>query len=218
VKTTTFDRRAAADGRRTSTSHPQQQATKPSPEQWIDDYALERIDFRVRQLAGRFDLSQDDKEDLRQDMVVELLTALDRFDPDRSKRETFISRVLDKFVRYTARTLSTHQRRASDSPLGLEEVALGFQPVVNDPRDGQLNEQDRRQLRLDMAKAIARMPERLRRICRLLTEYSPAEAAERLGVCRQSIYRNIAEIRRHLAAAGLGPSENNATDSPQVQM
>ena len=218
MKSTTFDRRAVSQDRETSPSHPKQQISKLPPEQLIDQYALERIDFRVRRLASQFDLSQDEQEDYRQDMVVELLSAFGRFDPGKAKRETFVNRVLDKFVKYATRVRCTHIRRACDSPLGLDDVCLGFQPVVNETRAGELDEQGQRELRLDMAAAIARMPERLQRVCHLLMELDPADAAEELGICRQSIYRNIGEIRQYLAAAGLGASENGATDSAQVQM
>jgi len=212
VKNTAFDRRAVSPDRETLPSHPQQQVSQPPAEQLIDDYALERIDFRVRRLAIQFDLSEDEQEDYRHDMVVELLSAFDRFDPGKAKRETFVNRVLDKFVKYATRIRCTHKRRPCDSPLGFDDVTLGFQPVVNDPRSGQIDEQGRVELRLDMEDALARMPERLQRVCRVLMEFDPAEAAEQLGICRQSIYRNIAEIRPYLAAAGLKMPGNSATD------
>jgi len=184
----------------------------------IDRYVLDRIDYRVRRLAIQFDLSQGEQEDYRHDMVVEVLAAFDRFDPSKARRRTFVNRVLDKFVKYATRVRCTHRRRACDSPHGLDDVCPGFQPVVNDPRGGQRDEQGRCELRLDMEAALARIPQRLRRVCRVLMTFNPAEAAERLGICRQSIYRNIAEIRRYLTAAGLGVSEKHATDSLQVQM
>jgi len=218
VKSTTFDRRAVSNDRETSPSHPQQQISKLPAEQLIDDYALERIDYRVRRLTNQFGLSEDEQEDCRQDMVVELLSAFDRFDPGKAKRETYINRVLDKFVKHAVRTRCTHRNRACDSPICLDDVAPGFQPVINDPGAGELDEQGRRELRLDMAAVIARMPKRLQRVCRLLMEYTPTEAAEELDISRTSIYRNIAEIHQHLTIAGLGKEENSATDSAPLQM
>ena len=218
MKNTTFDRRAVSHDRETPPSGPQQQGNKLSAEQLIDDYALERIAFRIRRLNIKFDLSEDEQEDYRQDMVVELLSAFERFDPRKAKRETFVNRVLGKFVKYATRIRCTRRRRACDSPICFEDIVLGYQPVVNDPRAGQPDEQSRRELHLDMGAVLTRMPERLRRVCRLLMEFSAAEAAEQLGICRQSIYRNIAEIRTYLTATGLGTPENSATDSPQVQM
>jgi len=187
-------------------------------EQWIDQYALDRIDFRVRRLTGQFDLSEDEQNDYRHDMVVELLGAFERFDPDKAKRETFVNRVLDKFVKYVTRIRCTNLRRACDSPMGFGDVGPDYQPVVNEAPAGQLDEQGRRELHLDMDAALARMPERLQRVCRMLMEFGAAEAAKRLGICRQSIYRNMAEIRPYLAAIGLQTAGNGATDSGQVQM
>ncbi|MCK4626918.1 MAG: hypothetical protein KAV00_16520 [Phycisphaerae bacterium] len=41
--------------------------------------------------------------DCRHDMVVELLPAFRRFNPDKANREIFINRVLDRSVKYTTR-------------------------------------------------------------------------------------------------------------------
>lgn len=190
----------------------------PTRNTLIDDYALARIDYRVRQLAERFNLPQDQQEACRHDMVVELLSAFRRFNPDKAKRETFINRVLDLFVKYTTRVRCTHRRRPSDNPIHFDDIAPGYQPVINDPPTGQIDEQGRCELRIDMDAAVARMPSRLRRVCRLLMKFDPAEAAKQLGICRQSIYRNIWEIRGYLAGAGLGTSKNGATNSPRLQM
>ena len=218
MKNTAPHRRAVSQDRKTSPSYPQQQIHELPAEQWIDEYVLERIDFRVRHLASQFDLSEDEQEDCRQDMVAEVLGAFHRFDPDKAKRETFVNRVLGKFVKYATRIRCTHRRRACDSPAHFEDVSPGYQPVVNDMRAGQFDEQGQRELRLDMDAAIARMPERLQRVCRLLMECGPTEAAAKLGICRQSIYRSIPQIREYLTRAGLAIPENSATDSPQLQM
>ena len=184
----------------------------------IYKYALARIDYRARRQAISFNLSDDEREDLRHDMVAELLRAFKRFDPEKASRETFINRVLDRFVKYSMRSKRTRQNRACNNPACLDDVHPGFQPTVNHPRIGELDEQDRRELHLDLAAVIARMPERLQRVCRALLRLMPAEAAHSLGICRQSIYRNIAEIRAYLSEAGIGISENDATNPARLQM
>lgn len=184
----------------------------------IDDYALSRINFRVRRLTCQFDLSEDEQGDYRQDMMVELLSAFERFDPSKATRETFINRVLDRFVKYAIRARFTRLRRTCDSPLGFEDVSIGFEPVVNEARAGEKDEQARRELRLDMAVVMARMPARLRRMCRLLMKFGATETARKLGICRQSIYRNFAEIREYMIGAGLVEIENSATKTARLQM
>ena len=179
----------------------------------IDDYALARIDFRVRQLRFQFDLSDEDQEDLRNDMVVELLSAFKRFDPDKSKRETFINRVLDRFVLYVTRQRCTQQRRASDSPIGFDDVSAGFQPTINDPRRGESNEQDLRELRLDLPEVIAKLPDDLQQVCEVLARKSGRAAAKELGISKSSLYRAVADIRKHFISWGYSSSSENAWDT-----
>ncbi len=187
-------------------------------EAFIDDYAMERIEFRLRVMSTWWDLSGHDKQDYRHDMVVELLKARRRFNPAKAKRETFINRVLDRYLKYVVRTRSTDSERPFETPIEFDDVAPGFQPVVNDPPGGHGNEQSRRELRLDLEAVIARMPERLRRVCELLKVYTPVEAAARLGMTRQSIYPIMREIRRSLSLAGIRIPKNSLTDSGQLQM
>jgi RNA polymerase sigma-70 factor (ECF subfamily) len=169
----------------------------------IDDYALARIDYRVRQLWLQFDLSEEDQEDLRNDMVVELLQAMKRFDPTKAKRETFINRVLDRFVLYFMRQRCTQNRRPCDSPLGYEDIAPGFQPCGNDPGEGGMSEQALDDLRLDLEPVISQLPERDQQVARLLMVYSSSEVAKRIGVHRCSMSRIIARIREHFIQAGI---------------
>ena len=169
----------------------------------IDDYTMARIDFRVHQLRFQFDLSDEDQEDVRNDMVMELLTAFKRFNPTLAKRETFINRVLDRYVLYVMRQRCTQLRHASDTPLSFDEVASEFQPTGNDPRQGQLSEQDLSTLRLDMQSAITRLSKRDQHIARLLMVYSPSEVADRIGVHRCSMSRIIGRIRERFIKAGM---------------
>jgi len=186
----------------------------------IDDYALARIEYRVKQLRFQLDLSEQDQEDLRHEMVVELLQAMQRFDPDLSKRETFINRVLDRFVPYILRRHCTQMRRAWDSPLGFEDVSDGFQPCGNDPGQGELSEQDIGELRLDLEPVILGMPERDQAVARLLMTYPSSEVAARIGVHRCSMSRIIGRIREHFTDAGVTISEeprNTSTATADVE-
>ncbi len=169
----------------------------------IDDYAMARIDFRVHQLRFQFDLSDEDQEDVRNDMVIELLTAFRRFNPSLAKRETFINRVLDRYVLYVMRQRCTQLRHASDTPLSFDQVASEFQPAGNDPRQGQFSEQDLSTLRLDMQSAITRLSKRDQRIARLLMVYTPSEVAKHIGVHRCSMSRIIGRIREQFVKAGM---------------
>ena len=86
-------------------------------------------------------------------------------------------------------------------------------PLGNDPGKGERDELALRDLHLDLTAAMDAMPERLRRTCVPLMEFSPAEAAKRLGIHCNSIYRIIADIREYLQEAGLGNLEKQRDKS-----
>jgi RNA polymerase sigma-70 factor (ECF subfamily) len=214
VKNTNTLRREARQGFRTPSST--LQANSGDIGAIIDDYALARIDYRVRQLWLQFDLSEHDKEDVHHDMVVELLQAMKRFNPAKAKRETFINRVLDRFVLYIMRQRCTRIRRPSDSPLGFEDVSEGFQPCDNDPGQGETSEQDLRDLRLDLPEIIALLPDDLQRVCFVLQRTSGRAAAKELGIGKSTLYRAIADIRQHFVDHGYTgfPGDSWDTSAP----
>ena len=178
----------------------------------IDNYVLDRIDYRSRRLAIQFGLTDEQREDLSQDMVVEVLAAMAKFDPAQSNRKTFISRVLDNFVKNAIRTEIHRRQRECDNPIPLEDISEGYTPVVNDPRRGELSEVEQVDMKMDFEEILSWMPQRLQRICNLLTEYSVAETAEKLGVNRTTIYRHIPEIQEYFRRGDYEFSEFCATD------
>jgi len=210
VEFTTSPRREAQQGFRASLSH---LSTACGGEAVIDAYALDRIDFRVSQLRCQFDLSEHDQEDVRHDMVVELLSALQRFNPAKAKRETFINRVLDRFVLYVMRQRCTQKRRSCDSPKGFDDVSDGYQPCSNDPGHGHRDEQGYRELRLDVPEVIALLPDDLQRVCLVLQRKSGRAAAKELGIGKSTLYRAIADIRKHFADHGYTGFVDDAWDT-----
>ncbi|HED53876.1 MAG TPA: sigma-70 family RNA polymerase sigma factor [Phycisphaerales bacterium] len=186
----------------------------------IDNYVLERIDFRARRLAIRFRLPDDRRDDLAQEMTHELLKAATRFDPDGSAAwHTYACRVLDLAVKKLIQSeCRTRKREAgglvrfSESPDGCSSAANCLAMAVDDPSLIQF------ELRMDVEMVLARMPERLRRVCLLLMELTPAEAAEALGIHRNSIYRLIAQIRAYFMDPRMGFCESSAADSAVVRM
>ena len=173
----------------------------------IDDYALKRIKYRVGRLIGRFGLTESDREDLQQDFILELLKAFRRFDPAKSSRKTFITRVLNRKFKHIVRNGATRMRHEARDPVSLDKVMESYMPTaeVRMNHTGQvcLSDQLRIELRLDLEHILATLPARLRRICELLKVYSPAETARGLGVVPSTVWRAIAKIRSHFAAAGL---------------
>ncbi len=207
MKITTSDRRAANIGRETPSSS------------IIDDYVLKRIDFRARQLAIKFQLPDDRRDDLAQEMVVELLTAAERFDPDGAATwHTYASRVLDLAVKKLAQNERRARQRAAGRVLSLSQAPDGCPSVVDPPARGGDGDLAQLELKLDVEAVLARMPQRLRKACELLMRLSPAEAAEALGIHRNSIYRLISEAREYFLDPKSGFADFSAEDSVAVRM
>ncbi len=47
----------------------------------LTDYALELVHHKARQLVGKAGYTQDDVDDIKQDLIVDLLERLSQFDP-----------------------------------------------------------------------------------------------------------------------------------------
>jgi len=183
----------------------------------IDDYVLERINFRARQLAIKFRLPDDRRDDLAQEMAVEVLNAADRFDPDGSATwHTYASRVLDLAVKKLAQNERRARQRDAGRQMNPSQASDGCLSDADYPvRDCNLAQLE---LKLDVEVVLARMPQRLRKVCRLLMRLSPTEAAEAMGIHRNSIYRLIAKVREYFMQPNFGFADFSAADSASVRM
>ena len=123
----------------------------------IEPYALARIEYRVRRLTAAFHLDEAAAEDLHQDMLAQLLRAGRRYDARKSRRRTFITRVLDRHYLHVARTLSNRRRHEALCPVALSALE-DFCPTVNDTRSGERSECARVDLALDVAAVVSRLP------------------------------------------------------------
>ncbi len=185
----------------------------------IDDYVLERIAFRARQLAIKFRLPDDRRDDFSQEMVVEVLKAAKRFDPDGSATwHTYASRVLALACKKLAQKECRRIQRESGRPIGLSDSGDGAPSAINNPAHEGEDDLLQLELRLDIEVVLERMPKRLQKVCRLLMDLSPTEAAEELGIHRNSIYRLIAKARTYFSDPGLGFVDLGAADSASVRM
>ncbi len=64
-------------------------------DQGIDPYAVEIIRFKARQLVGQVGFTVADRDDLEQELILDLLRRLPKYNPKRAKRNTFIAHVVE---------------------------------------------------------------------------------------------------------------------------
>ena len=168
----------------------------------IDPYAVEIIRFKARQLVGQAGFTVADRDDLEQELILDLLGRLPKYDPKRGKLTTFIARIVEhKIANLIARQRASKRdyRRSTCSlndSLDQEDylVRLGVEPKPDD----QLSE-----LTLDVAAVVDSLPPELRELCRRLGTETVSEISRDQGVSRPTLYKSVNGLREIFMDAGL---------------
>jgi RNA polymerase sigma-70 factor (ECF subfamily) len=186
--------------------------------QRLDDWAVRPIRRKARQLVGRAGFAEDDREDIEQDLTVDLLHRLPKFDPLRASLHTFVARVVEHGA---ARLIERQQapmrdwRRCTSSlndPVSDDED--------NDAERGEFIDQDtyarslgrpampqadQALLRIGLERLVASLPPELRDLCaRLADGQNVTEISRDTGVSRGTLYGRLRELRMRAEEAGLG--------------
>ena len=64
----------------------------------IEEYAVWLIRRKARELTGRGGFTESDQEDIEQEMMLDLLKRLPKYDPEKAQRNTFIARIVEHKV------------------------------------------------------------------------------------------------------------------------
>lgn len=182
----------------------------------LDDYAVKLIRHKARQLVGRAGFVEADRADIEQEMALDLLRRLPRFDPARAARNTFIARIVEHRVAtlveaqkagirdYRRVAGSLDDRRPGDGG------ASDDGPPVLDQHEyrravlaGAFRDQEQRDLRRDLQRVVADLPADLRDLCERLQGATVSEVSRETGVPRSTLYDAIGKLRDRFDAAGL---------------
>ena len=176
----------------------------------LDGYALNLIKYKARQLVGRAGFTPSDRDDLEQEMLLDLIQRMPKYDPDRAGARTFIARMVAHKIadiilarkagmrdfRICFCSLDDHLEDEEGGLIALEEYLV---------RTGKLARpvSERHDLFIDIHKVMARLPPKLRELCRRLKTETVAEIARETGVSRAVIYESIKKLRAIFEEAGL---------------
>jgi len=182
----------------------------------LDDYAVRLIRHKARQLARRSDFSGSDRQDIEQELLLDLLRRLPDYRPDRAQRSTFVARVIEHKVATLLEARGREKRGArvrtrslSEQVRDCEGEAASLADTVREQdyfrRTGQHRRQrtDRCDLCMDVQTILARLSPEHRRLCGLLQTMSVAAASRELGIPRGTLYEEIAKLRAIFEDAGL---------------
>ncbi|MCV2449456.1 sigma factor [Paracoccus sp. DMF] len=157
-----------------------------------------------------------EREDLGQDLLVDLLRRLPAYDPSRGTIGAFANIVLRNQSSRIAMRHHRQRRAQGGSLLSLEVPLAGAREPVGDT----LTEDDGlaawhgqtccaaavTELHHALQAALARLPDEDRRFCAALAHRPvTALAAEGFG-SRSALYRRLADLRHVLTVHGLGPA------------
>jgi len=173
-------------------------------------------DAAAWRLRRRLYLPICDREDLGQDLLIDLLRRLPAYDPSRGSIGAFANIVLRNQSSQIAMRHHRQRRAQGGSLLSLEVPLSGSREPVGDT----LTEDDGlaawhgqhrcaaaiTELHHTLQAALAWLPPEDRRFCAALAHRPvTALAAEGFG-SRSALYRRLADLRHVFTAHGLGPS------------
>jgi RNA polymerase sigma factor (sigma-70 family) len=182
----------------------------------LDDYAIRLIRRKAQQLVGNYGFVKDDRPDIEQDLTVDLLTRLHKFDPSRATLHTFMSRVIDNRIAsmieerkaalrdYRRGGLSLNDPLADDE--GHEEERGDYVDAGTSQRmlgSSSMPIDDLVAQRIDLARALQKLSPVQRALCaRIATGEQITDIAREMKVSRDTVYARMQEIKATLKAAG----------------
>ena len=184
------------------------------------DGILSEIDHQAKRLACRHGLPTHALDDVRQDLITDLIARAHAYDDDRASPSTFVALVTSNRAALLGRQYYRQQCLFGRTPASLDEP-IGDDEGEPVTRGDLLAEEDgyaawmgqctdpilKTERRLDLRVATRRLPDDLQCLCDALAVDTAAGACRSQNRSRADLYRRIREVRLRFRAAGLvGPA------------
>ncbi|NQT19507.1 MAG: RNA polymerase subunit sigma-24 [Planctomycetes bacterium] len=183
----------------------------------ISDYAARLIRHKARQLAGKAGFTRSDTEDIEQELAVDLLERLPKFDSAKATKNTFSACVIERKISNLIRHRTQQMRDRRRESFSLNDLikddngAAVERGLTIDHEDAGFRRGTRRRtreeeehLRLDVSLVISALPSDLGKLAELLKTHTITQAAEKLGVPRTTLYGAVERLRLLFEQACLG--------------
>jgi RNA polymerase sigma factor (sigma-70 family) len=169
-------------------------------------------DAAARRLARQFRLLRYDREDLYQDLLVDLIGRLKRFDPARGKLGAFAATVAANYAGRLAgrirRERAVFAAISLDDPTGGDDASTIGESIAE--ADGYLAFHGQAtdvfaqaERRLDLERALSSLDPSNLHLLVQLSEKTPHELSKQGVGARASMYRRIGNLRLELLAFGI---------------
>jgi len=181
----------------------------------LDEYVVKTVLIKANQLIGKAGYRREDYDDIVQEIFLDVCVRLQKYDPQKSKFETFVSRIVERKIADMIRAGNTGNRdlnRRAESlneSIELEDGTLleCIQTVEREDlpwNDGAVFEQesDQSDFKADLHKIITLLSPGNQKLCVRLTRENIAEICRDTGISRSAQYDHIRQIRKRLKEAG----------------
>jgi len=166
---------------------------------------------RAYQMATRFGLSRADREDLHQELMLDLLERASQFDPNKGSAGTFTGMVsqhrtsefLQRLTKDRSRLSFCSGSAANESESDDLDALAVTDSVV--PQWSEITSGfDEIHAARDLDQALSRMDEEQRTLFALLVEHQDVPSACKVSeVSTATFYRRVADLQMHLRLFGL---------------
>jgi RNA polymerase sigma-70 factor (ECF subfamily) len=176
---------------------------------------LRLVRIKAAQLSRTNGFSPADRDDIRQELLLDCFVRLRKFDPAKSSHIIFLHKVVTNRLATlleAQRAGCRDYRRCRHSlndrvQFADESIELG-ETISVDDYEAQIGRRalssvERTELQIDAASVISRLPAELAAVAVQLQSVSVVEAARRLQVSRSTLCRRVASLREIFLAVGL---------------
>lgn len=182
----------------------------------LSSQVINLIKHKAWSLIGTIGFTISDRDDLEQELALDLLKRLPKFDPDRAQLITFITRILDNKI---ASIIEARKSGAFDFRMhsfSLNELIEDCDGYIIE-RGDEIDEYDYfsrargqsltaielAELRTDISRSILDISPDLLELCHYLQMLNVTDISAATGIPRQRIYADISRLRVIFEDAGL---------------
>jgi RNA polymerase sigma-70 factor (ECF subfamily) len=171
----------------------------------IDPYIVQQASCQASLLVATAGFRADDWEDIRQEMVLDCLRRLPKFDPSRGDWPGFVRGVM----RNHASVLVMRERRRARKILGEDlmnrEDASDADSVDILDKRLRTGVVDALHLSLDVRRIVKSLPRQLQALTVLLGQMPVRDVCRHTGKSRSRVYQMTRQLRDAFVRAGLRP-------------
>ena len=175
----------------------------------VDSYAAFFIAYKAKVLTRSPFFTHEDFEDLQQELTLAYLHAWPSFDESKGDRRSFIKAVVNNCAGMIIREVESQMRwtgqtelslstiiGSDDSAMEMMDIISGEHSIWGDAFASSSHmavEQN-----MDIQKLIEQMPEDIRKIYKLVSIYTIAEAVKVTGISQSTLFFRVKKLRKYL--------------------